>query len=340
MSVPVLTIAIPTYNRPDELARTLSVILPQLKNDDRVYLLIIDNHSKKSASAVLESLSMEVPEGQIQVLRNNINIGGNANIMRCFEMCETEWIWVLGDDDAPSPDALKVILRDVQMGHSFGFYAVPQIQKPVFKENEPARVFGDDFKTLIFRYGSSKLEISFLSAAVLNMNAIRPYIIDGYLSANTGLPHLVMVFKALSAGSKWMISRDVIADYCPPQEGKGWGFMTFVFTTPTLLGLAASCAEVREIKDIMVKGWRPSPKKILYSLVSKYGSDPRAVADMYYLFKMAKHIYAPSWREDLMLCLRWNITSVLVFFPNRFLEKYQKKKEGKARINLDNETRR
>lgn len=340
MKPQLLTIAIPTYNRPEQLQNTLRIILPQVVSDERVVLLVLDNHSTTPAQQVYDALNVEVAGRRVEIIRNKVNIGANANIMRCFEMCETSWLWVLGDDDNPSPDAVKTIMQDIHIGHCFAFYTVPEIKKPVFKANDPDYVSGNDFEALVSHFGTSKLEIAFLSAAVFNMDAIRSYITDGYLAANTGLPHLMMVFKALTQGHKWMLSRNVIADYCPPEGEKGWGFMTFVFTMSTLLGLASTNSEVRVIREVMIKGWRPSPKKILYSLANKYSMDPRGASEIRYLFRTIRNTYAPAWAEDAMLRFRWNMASIWAVFPKTFSGKYKKRKAGKARINLENEARR
>lgn len=340
MKPQLLTIAIPTYNRPEQLQNTLRVILPQIVSDERVRLMVLDNHSAVPAQQVYNALDIKVDVERVEIIRNKVNIGASANVMRCFEMCETAWLWVLGDDDSPAPDAVEIILRDTHINHCFAFYTVPRIKKPMFKEGAPLNVCGTDFRELVSYFGRSKLEISFLSAAVFQMEKIRPHIISGYLSANTGLPHLMMVFKALSEGSHWMLSRDVIADYCPPEKSQGWGFMTFVFAMPSLFGLASSGEEVRIIKEIFIKGWRPSPKKILYTLVRKYMGKSCGGRDIYHLFGIIKDSYAPAWREDTTLKFRWCISSVWALFPRTFAKSYEMKKQGRARINLDNEDRR
>lgn len=50
------------------------------------------------------------PGVQCRVVRKRANIGANANVLRCFELCETEWIWILGDDDHGLPGAVDKIL--------------------------------------------------------------------------------------------------------------------------------------------------------------------------------------------------------------------------------------
>jgi glycosyltransferase involved in cell wall biosynthesis len=337
MNNQLLTIAIPTYNRPEQLRHTLGIILPQLVAEKRVRLLICDNHSEIPAQQIFEALNVEIESERVQIIQNKVNIGANANIMRCFEMCETTWLWVLGDDDFPSEKAIATILNDITKDFCYSFYTVPFIQKPIFSSDEGNQLIGTGFEALLKRFGNDLELIAFLSAAVFKMSVIRPYLINGYLVANTGTPHLMMMFKAVMEGHSWMISRDVIADYNPPPPGKGWGFMSIAFAVPCLLGMASSCEEIRIIRECMIKGWRISPKKILYSLVYKYGGNNSS--EIRYMFDLIRHIYAPDWKKDFMLRLRWHLTAIWAHFPNFFANWYKKKKEGKARIVLVNDER-
>jgi|GEM_PF-1716859 len=106
-----LTIAIPTFNRPVPLTRTLAALLPQLGPETEV--VVLDNCSEPPAEAVLAPLRAAHPGAPIQVVRHRFNIGGNANILRCLETGQGEWVWILGDDDAPAPDSVRTILTAV-----------------------------------------------------------------------------------------------------------------------------------------------------------------------------------------------------------------------------------
>jgi len=103
----ILTIAIPTYNRTDDLLRTVDALIPQL--NEYSTLIIIDNHS----DVLIETLISDKYSGtnnNIKVIRNITNIGGAANTLRCFEYCQTPYIWILGDDDVPQVNAVSTIL--------------------------------------------------------------------------------------------------------------------------------------------------------------------------------------------------------------------------------------
>ncbi|EKD58293.1 MAG: hypothetical protein ACD_56C00156G0006 [uncultured bacterium] len=106
-----LTIAIPTFNRHEILKKNLPLLLRQLT--PACSLIIIDNHSNPP----IELTDFpEIPENlsTIKLIRNKCNIGGNSNVLRCFEVCEDEYLWVLGDDDPVKPDAIQTIFHHIQ----------------------------------------------------------------------------------------------------------------------------------------------------------------------------------------------------------------------------------
>jgi glycosyltransferase involved in cell wall biosynthesis len=106
-----LTITIPTYNRSEALSKTVRQLLPQLTQECN--LVIVDNASETPAIVVLGELLLAWPDVNIQIHRNRYNVGMCGNFMRCFELCDTEWLWILGDDEIPCPDAIKKIFRQL-----------------------------------------------------------------------------------------------------------------------------------------------------------------------------------------------------------------------------------
>lgn len=306
MNKPSLTIAIPTYNRSQQLADTLSVILPQVVNDDRVYLLILDNHSEVPASEVLTSLGIHFPGNRVQVVRNRVNIGANANIMRCFEFCETQWLWVLGDDDAPVADSVGIILGTVDNSLSYIYYTVPAIQKPLFMSEDADSVTGTGFEALVDRFGGAIDQLAFLSASVFNMEFIRPYILEGYLVVNTGIPHLAMLLKNLSADGRWRLSKQTIADYVWPENSELWGVIYIAYAMPALFSIATGPEEVRIIRNCIVQKWRIKPKGLLSSMAVLHQA--RSQRDLLkYLYGFMSNLYAPSVFKNFLAWKQWRI---------------------------------
>ena len=101
----LLTIAIPTYDRPDEIVRQVRLLLPQLTKE--VKLVVRDNASP----IPVEELFEDSEKSKFEIIRNKVNLGGDANIARCHECCGTTWLWTLGDDDFIKTDAVATVLR-------------------------------------------------------------------------------------------------------------------------------------------------------------------------------------------------------------------------------------
>lgn len=101
---PLLTIAIPTYNRSAFLSELLDCLLPQLPAEPRVELLISDNASPDDTLQLLESFRTRGLA--FRLLANSTNIGADANFLQCFNQAAGDYVWVLGDDEIILPDAI------------------------------------------------------------------------------------------------------------------------------------------------------------------------------------------------------------------------------------------
>ncbi|QJR15676.1 glycosyltransferase family 2 protein [Usitatibacter palustris] len=106
---PVLTIAIPTYNRSRYVRRLLASIVAQLAaHRDAVKVLVIDNCSPDDTqAAVAPFLRKGLP---LAYVRNETNIGMDGNIRKCFMDADTEYVWIFGDDDVLLEGALGQVL--------------------------------------------------------------------------------------------------------------------------------------------------------------------------------------------------------------------------------------
>ena len=104
---PLLTIAIPTYNRSGFLAQLLEILAPQLAGESRVELIISDNASPDDTPEVVASFR---EKGLALIYRRNeTNIGPDANFLQCFEQARGEYLWLFGDDDIILPGGIRNI---------------------------------------------------------------------------------------------------------------------------------------------------------------------------------------------------------------------------------------
>jgi glycosyltransferase involved in cell wall biosynthesis len=107
---PLLSICIPTYNRPDKIESAIKSLM-KLEDINLVEILIIDNCSDIKVEEIYENIDSKL--SNIKIIRNSINIGSGANLLRCIEYAQTDWIWLLGDDDIALKSSVKTILDDI-----------------------------------------------------------------------------------------------------------------------------------------------------------------------------------------------------------------------------------
>lgn len=106
---PLLTIAIPTYNRADCLRELLSGLADQVKDEPRVELIISDNASPDGTADTIEDfVSRGLP---VRYIRNVQNIGADANFLQCFEQARGKYVWLFSDDDFIVPGGIAKLLK-------------------------------------------------------------------------------------------------------------------------------------------------------------------------------------------------------------------------------------
>lgn len=114
-----LSIIIPTYNRWDVLIRTLENTLAN--NWAGVSVIVLDNDSNPDGREALLDVMEKYHSVPCRIQKNTVNIGGDGNIIRCIEICETPYVLVLGDDDFLSSDYLEKISRYLMADVNWGY---------------------------------------------------------------------------------------------------------------------------------------------------------------------------------------------------------------------------
>lgn len=106
----LLTIAIPTYKRCKYAVQNVKYLLPQvLAHKDSVRLLVTDNHSEDGTFEELSTLS-ELHNDVFTLYEQEKNIGWMNNFFFGIEHSDSDFVFLLGDDDIVSPNFLDVIL--------------------------------------------------------------------------------------------------------------------------------------------------------------------------------------------------------------------------------------
>jgi glycosyltransferase involved in cell wall biosynthesis len=103
--LPVVSIMIPTYNRPALLKETLQSALNQI-TDFPFEVVVVDNSSDNYSMIIDEIVQSYLPL-PIRLFRNSSNIGMYGNWNRCALLARANWICILNDDDLISTNFVE-----------------------------------------------------------------------------------------------------------------------------------------------------------------------------------------------------------------------------------------
>ena len=104
----VITVVIPTFDRKDnihKLLRFLSTITPR-----EVQIYVVDNLS--SVDLELESIDSYNFSCHVKVFKNKFHLGPDASVIRALELCDSSWVYLLGDSKIPVADVFNLMLSD------------------------------------------------------------------------------------------------------------------------------------------------------------------------------------------------------------------------------------
>lgn len=195
---PILTIAIPTYQRAPFLEICLTEIFAQLNQDDKVEVLVSDNASEDRTAKVVSKFTEA--GAQITYIRNHHNIGSDKNIAQCFTKASGKFVLILGDDDVLMSGSIAKIMAVLNTS-DYGVVSLrPFGYDHNFNSERPATLFKgtkryDDpnkFIKKIFIYST------LISANVINKSAILH--IDATKFVGTKLVQTYLILAAALAG--------------------------------------------------------------------------------------------------------------------------------------------
>ena len=186
----------------------------------------------------------QYPGANYTIIRNALNIGGNANILRCFELCETPWLWVLGDDDKVEPAAVATILETIEsdpelLWINFATEICPR--KTTFVTDGL-----EQFTQRIDSVGNA----IFISACVYNCRKVRPQINHGYQYAYSCAAQLVIVLMSLGNGEKCLFSDKRIVHWEPALTAQEQGPMIVAWIGLQLLALSLHTLFKRNARSV------------------------------------------------------------------------------------------
>jgi glycosyltransferase involved in cell wall biosynthesis len=109
-ALPRLTIAIPTFRRPDLLTKTIASVLAQTDLDAVELLVVEDDPTIDDLARLLTELP-RLHDIAFRYYRNTINAGLFGNWNRSLSLARGEWVSILNDDDLFDPTFVATIRR-------------------------------------------------------------------------------------------------------------------------------------------------------------------------------------------------------------------------------------
>jgi len=210
----ILTIAIPTYNRAAKLQAQLERLLPQLTAETRC--CVYDNASTDATQMVVEKFQSPY----LTCTSAPCNGGGGRNFLRCFEECQTEWLWILSDDDVVSPTAVADLLAllppcqadFIHTSTHFGNYTADI-------------TIGEVAQLLTQATGCSLL---WIPAGIYRVPAFRPLMIVFADSLSTWASHWIVVMGLLERQKKTVLLTRTNLVVSPAWSAPRWPSLDFI----------------------------------------------------------------------------------------------------------------
>jgi len=119
----ILSICIPTYNRPSHLNNCLNSILIAKKRikDFQFEVCISDNNSKIDPFEIIKNYKNDL---DIKYKRNSENLGFAYNAIQVTSMATGEYSWIVGDDDLIMPSAFFHLNKILKLNLDKDFFFV------------------------------------------------------------------------------------------------------------------------------------------------------------------------------------------------------------------------
>lgn len=106
---PLMSICIPTYNRAGDLSRCLSSIYDQIGDTDLIEVIVSDNASTDATPDILTHFAASY--SNFHSVRNQENIGADANILHVLTKGRGTFLKIQGDDDFFLPGTVLPLLN-------------------------------------------------------------------------------------------------------------------------------------------------------------------------------------------------------------------------------------
>lgn len=196
-----LTIVLITYNREEYLKNTLSQLLDSPFKECPI--VVLNNCSTDNTYSVAQAYQHSLQH--LNIITNKFNIGANANILRTVEYSDTEYTWIIADDDhynfSDCDDIIdRIIKKDVILIQVGGH--VDKNWTWGMQENTPKKLMENGY--LYFKYSS------FIASSIFKTSFFIENIVRGYNNIGNSYPHMPYLFTIYDHDEYIYISKNRI----------------------------------------------------------------------------------------------------------------------------------
>ena len=252
LTKPLLTIAIPTYNRARCLKELLHDLIDQVKDEPRIELMISDNASPDDTSSVVRDfIARGLPACYI---RNSENIGADANFLQCFEKARGKYVWLFSDDDLIVPGGLKKILNYCEAAE----YDLIWVSSYSFEDSHQPRRAGPSNDVIEIsdpKAYTKRVHIffTFISGNIINKDRVSAgHAADEFSSlVGTNFVQLAWAYTALNGFARGLYIRERLVAVRANNTG---GYKLFHVFGPTLASITRKWLKSAPLGQIVMNG--------------------------------------------------------------------------------------
>jgi len=243
----LVTIGIPTYNRGDErLQRVLDAACNQ--NWSNIEILVSDNASIDDTEKLMRSVS----DPRVRYIRQETNIGANANFNCLLQEARGHWFLLFHDDDLIDPDFVSACLSVTSPGHRLGFIrtGVRSINAngEILKET-PNQLFGQSREDFYFSWFSARTA-TYLCNTLYHTQRLRD--VGGFDSLHYLLEDNYALVKLLEFWDHGNVT-EVKASYRYTYDQR-------TYNVPVI----EWCQDFRQLLDMIMKQCKPRTKRDIW----------------------------------------------------------------------------
>lgn len=181
-----LTIVLITYNREKYLSNTLEQFLKSPFASCN--FVVLNNCSKDGTELIARQFQKTFVS--LKIITNKFNIGSNANIMRAIEYSDTEYTWIVADDDDYDFSECYDIIEQLKKGDVNLIQVGGHADSPWLwgmQKETPRNLRQNAYP--FFKYSS------FIASSIFKTDYFIKYAIEGYQNIMNSYPHMPYLLK-------------------------------------------------------------------------------------------------------------------------------------------------